>query len=446
MFDFVNDSASHSEVRDSNIFFKRIVEIQTCAWALVVSGILVHGYLGRTWSEVEVFRVADGWCEKGEGLGQHCFGDFGMNHELVNIDLYLDGSLPTTNTPLANWVFLVLQKLPYNSALAIYGFVLVLAAFLPFIVGQKSKTLGFRLQVATLFGLISIGTIGAIDRGNHVLILPLLIYGYFISVEKQNWKRATVLLIMISLVKFWGIIYVVALIAKSRYRDAIIAVCYTILMTVVLLIPFKGSLSATIQAMLRAVTNRELGNTLAPFAFSAHVFFRRFICAVESETSCSLYDQKNRWVASPYLSVAILTVLLLLVVLIMRESSETPHVWMLTLASVGFLGIPEAPVYQLVVLSGAIAAVLATETFSIPSHWKLTTWALIVAVVISSVPFNIYLDRDTRFSTLAYIGPFFRSDQWLIPFCWLIAFAVATTAAMKKRYFSIARRTNEFDE
>ena len=443
MFDSVSDGKSHSEITDSKFFLKRIVEIQTCAWVLVVAGILVHGYLGKIWSEVEVFRLADGWCGEGEGLGRHCFGDFGMNHKLINFDLYIEGSIPTTNTPLTNLFFLVLQKLHYNLALSIYALALISAAVLPYVIGQNSTNLGFRLQVATLFGLISIGTIGAIDRGNHVLILPLLIYGYYVSVQKENWKRATALLILLSLFKFWGIIFIIALIAKSRYRDAFTAVFFTSLLTVGLLIPFKGSLTATIPAMLRAVTDRELGNTLAPFAFSVQVFFRRFICAVESETSCSLLDQKERWVASPYFSVAVLTVLLLLVLLIMRKSSQTPHIWMLTLASVGFLGIPEAPVYQLVVLSGAIAAILATETFTIENHWKWTTWALIVAVVISSTPFNVHSNRDIRLSTLVGDVPSFRSDQWIIPFCWLIVFAIATTAAMRKRSIGVVREMED---
>ena len=116
---------------------------------------------------------------------------------------------------------------------------------------------------------------------------------------------------------------------------------------------------------------------------------------------------------------------------------------MLTLASVGFLGIPEAPVYQLVVLSGAIAAILATETFTIENHWKWTTWALIVAVVISSTPFNVHSNRDIRLSTLVGDVPSFRSDQWIIPFCWLIVFAIATTAAMRKRSIGVVREMED---
>ena len=442
----MSKKASVFEITDTNSFLKRLVEVQTCFWVLVVAGILVHGYLGRTWSEVEVFRIADGWCENGQGLGQHCFGDFGMNYQLVKPDLYIEGSLPATNTPLANLIFALLQKFSYNSALSIYIFTLIIAAFIPFIVGQKSQPLGFRLQMATLFGLISIGTIGAIDRGNHVLMVPLLLYGYLISIEKGYWKRATIILILLSLLKFWGIIFVVALIAKSRYRNAITAVLSTPLLTVILLIPFKGSLSDKIPAMLRAVTDRGLGNILAPYAFSAHVFFRRIVCALESNTTCNLADQQDRWLASPYLSLAILLVLLLLVIPIMRNSSQTPHIWMLTLASVSFLGIPEAPVYQLSVLSGAIAAILATPNFSIEKHWKWTTWSLLVAVVVSSVPFNVYSNSDTRLGSFTSSVPsiVFRSDQWLIPFCWLVTFKIATIAIIKKRNVDTRRGTSEF--
>ena len=433
------------EIRDSNSFLKRLVEIQTCAWAFVVAGIFIHGYLGRTWSEVQVTVVRDGWCGKGQGLGQHCFGDFGMNHQLVNFDSYIEENVPATNTPLSNLIFMVLQKLPYNSALLLYVLLLILAAFIPFITRQGSRPLGFRLQTATLFGLISIGTLGAIDRGNHVLIVVPLLYGYLVSIENGKWNRATALLVAISLIKFWGVILVVALIAKSKYRNAIVVVLSAPLLTAVLLVPFGGSLRFTISAMLRVVTDRELGNRLAPYAFSIHSFFRRVVCAVESKTSCNFEGQANRWVASAYLSVAILFLLLVLVLLIMKKSSQTPHIWMLTLTSVIFLGIPEGPVYQLAVLSAPVAAILATKNFRIERQWMWTTRVLLFAVVVSSVPFTIYSDKPTRLSSVHYVGDpnVFRSDQWLIPFFWLVTFTIATIEMVWKQNSDISREVDQ---
>jgi hypothetical protein len=130
----------------------------------------------------------------------------------------------------------------------------------------------------------------------------------------------------------------------------------------------------------------------------------------------------------------------------MRNSSQTPHIWMLTLASVGFLGIPEAPVYQLSVLSGAIAAILSTANFRIEKHWKWTTCSLLVAVVVSSVPFNFYSNSDTRLGSFTSSVPsiVFRSDQWLIPFCWLATFSIAIIAIVKKRNVDTRRGASEF--
>ena len=48
-------------------------------WPLAIAGIFVSSYLGVAPTAALSFGVVDGWCSQGsEGLGSHCFGDFGM--------------------------------------------------------------------------------------------------------------------------------------------------------------------------------------------------------------------------------------------------------------------------------------------------------------------------------------------------------------------------------
>jgi hypothetical protein len=418
------------KINDSTSFLRRLVEIQTFAWFFVVVGILVHGYLGRTWSEVQVLRPNDGWCKTGsEGVGIHCFGDFGLAYTVKSTEsIYAEGSNLGTNSPLTLLIFRVLGELSYNFALFLYLIILALTVLLPFIANRNSRPMGFRLQVGTLFGLISAGTIGAFDRGNHILMLVPLLYGYFVAIEKTKWARATCFLIGMSLLKFWGIIFILVLIAKSKYRHAITAVASTIILTVLLIIPFKGSLVDSIWAMLRAVTDREYGNLVARYAFSVQSFTRRTVCSLSNENGCDLSGQRTNWVSSVYLSLIILFVLSVFIVQMIKRASQAPHVWMLFAASIGFLGVPEAPIYQLSLIAAPIAAVLSIENYTIGHNWKWTTTALLVTVVVSSTPLNLWSDQPNRLASESPFGGdfIFRSDQWLIPISWMVTFVIAT--------------------
>jgi len=70
----------------------------------------------------------------------------------------------------------------------------------------------------SFFGLVSAGGIAALDRGNMVVVFVPLLVSYLVSIEKHRWLQAAILLALMSMMKFWGFIFVVALVAKSKYR------------------------------------------------------------------------------------------------------------------------------------------------------------------------------------------------------------------------------------
>lgn len=425
------------EMTDSNLFMRRLIELQTFAWVLVIAGVLFHGYMGKTWTEVQVFKVDDGWCDTGrEGLGQHCFGDFGLAFQGgTRNSVYVEGNPAAMNTPFTALLFRALNPLTYNPALAIYMIVLTLSTLLPFALGSRVKPFGTRMQAATLFGLTTTGTIAALDRGNHVLMLVPLLFGYLLAIHHGRWNSATWLLIVISLLKFWGIVFVVALIARSKYRHAMSAIIRTMILMFVLLMAFGESLTDSGIAMFKAVVNRDYGNTVAPYAFSIQGFIRRLDCLIQSESNCYTADHAKGWAASVYLSVTILIALLIVSFLFIKKSQSTPHIWMLFLVSVGIFGIPEAPVYQLSLLTAAIAAIFVTDNYKIQKEWKWTTRVLLIAVVVTSTPFTLHSNQSIQLAEAELVRPHvFRSDQWLIPLCWLVAIMVGVLEMFKNEY------------
>jgi Glycosyltransferase family 87 len=418
---------SNLKVKDSHMYIKRLIEAQTCMWVFVVAGILVHGYLGQTWSEVQVFRVNDGWCETGrEGVGSHCFGDFGLAFSGgTQSRIYAEGNPAAMNTPLTALLFSALRWLPYNHALFVYLGVLVASLITPFLFWSRSNQLGLRLQAAIFFGLISTGGIAAIDRGNHVVVVVPLLFAYLVSIEKSKWKLATFLLVAISLLKFWGIVLVVVLVAKARYKDAFWAIFLTPLITILLLIPHGGSLWESLHAMISAVVNREYGNAVVRYAFSVQGLVRRVACFAGSDKPCFPPEHADEWVASTLFSVLVLLFLMVFVFVVTRRSKDSPHVWMLFASSICFLGVPEAPVYQLALVTAAIAAIMATTNYGMKESWKWTSRMLFVSVVLTCTPVTLYSNQPIRLSSAATDSPhLFRSDQWLIPTSWLLAIIV----------------------
>jgi hypothetical protein len=255
-----------------------------------------------------------------------------------------------------------------------------------------------------------------------------LLYGYFVAIENRKWNRAVSLLVAISALKFWGIIFVLVLVAKSKYRHAIIAVCSTTALTVSLLIPFNGPLKNSILVMLQSVTDREYGNQVSRYAYSIQGLARRSFCYLNDEVSCNLVSRKSDWVATFYFSLIIIFVLSVFSVLIVKRSSQTPHVWMLSVTAIGFLGVPEAPIYQLSLIAAPIAAVLSIENYNFGRNWMWTTRALLVTIVVSSTPLTLWSNQPNRFGTASPDGSdfIFRSDQWLIPIFWVVTIFVAT--------------------
>jgi hypothetical protein len=402
-------------------FISQFTLIQSSLWVLVVAGILIHGYMGRTWSAVQSFQINDSWCDlKSEGIGQHCFGDFGLPYYRGMKDMvYEYDNLAATNTPLTALFFEILRLMSYNAALLVYVFLFLACIAIPFLVSKSSESILSRFQMLAFCGILTTGAISALDRGNHVVLLIPLLYFFVIAIDEGRWNRAALILLLISLLKFWGIIFIIALIARKKWLHSLIVSFATPTITLLLLWAFPGSLPNNLRNMLAMVTNRDYSNSIAGYSISIVGFLRRIACAISSADVCNTKSFSSSFLSSTFFSFCILILLVILVLVLMRVKNVPTHLWAAMLVGLGFLGVPDAPVYNLS-LTVVVIAIIAKTNVGF-TEWKLANSSLFLALLVSNTPITLYSNSVSRFSsTSGDTSPIFRSDYWLIPFVWIL--------------------------
>ena len=402
-------------------FISQFTFVQSSLWVFVVAGILIHGYMGRTWSAVQSFQINDSWCDlKSEGIGQHCFGDFGLPYYRGMKDMvYESDNFAATNTPLTALFFEILRLMSYNAGLLVYVFLLLACIAIPFLVPKSSEPILSRFQMLAFCGILTTGAISALDRGNHVVFFIPLLYFFVIAIDEGRWNRAALLLLLISLLKFWGIIFIIALIARRKWLHSLIVSFATPTITLLLLWAFPGSLPNNLRNMLAMVTNRDYSNSIAVYSISLVGLFRRIACAISSDGVCNTRSLSTSLLSFTFFSVGILIFLMILAIVVMRAKDVPTHLWVAMLVSLGFLGVPDAPVYNLS-LTVAIVAIIAKTNVGF-AEWRIANSTLLLALLVSNTPITFFSNSGSRFSsTNGYSPPIFRSDYWLVPIMWIV--------------------------
>jgi hypothetical protein len=103
----------------------------------------------------------------------------------------------------------------------------------------------------------------------------------------------------------------------------------------------------------------------------------------------------------------------------MRMKNVPTHLWVAMLVSLGFLGVPDAPVYNLS-LTVVVIAIIAKTNVGF-TEWKIANFTLLIALLVSNTPITLYSNSVSRFSsTGGDTIPIFRSDYWLTPSAWIL--------------------------
>ena len=168
-----------------------------------VALIILPSYFGYVSSESLSFYVNDGWCNSGEGIRSHCFGDFYYNFNFSNLDAPW-GSAPNPYPPLSVFIFKVFQivfesSAPKLLALSIYLLLSFFSMLFPGFHLLKKRIISRRvfLVLSTII-LMSAPMIVSFDRGNLQMLMTPFIYlciYYFIKNDNQRFIASGCLLV-----------------------------------------------------------------------------------------------------------------------------------------------------------------------------------------------------------------------------------------------------------
>ena len=291
-------------------------------------------------------------------------------------------------------------------------------------------------------GLCGAGSLAAIDRGNHIAFLVPLVYLYLCAIEEHKWKTARNLLVVISLLKFWGIIFIIPLVFNRRVRDVVITILQTLLISMISIAFFPGKFWAKVDSMIQMVTNKDYSNSIAGYSVSFFGLTRRTACYLSTRSWCNT----KTFVGTFWTSTAallILTVLVLVVFLVLQLTGSRGRRRLLLLSPLlGITCIPDAPRYNTVLLIVIVALVIRfahldaqAGKFSPESRLSSFTVLLGLSCFVSLIPITLRTEQVTRFSSGTGEGPTLaRLDLWLVPFSFAVVLTYAFLDAIRLRF------------
>ena len=325
-------------------------------------------------------------------------------------------------------LFQPLRTLGYDSALLIYLALSILAICAPFFFKQRHISWADQLIWLSLGGLLSLGSIAALDRGNNVVFVVPLLYVYLMSLSKKRWALVVVSIVLISSIKVWGIYFVVGLIAFRKYRYVLASLALSITANVVGIIVmhvqgFENSLSEKIRNTIAVTLDRGYSDFVSTYAISFSGLTKRVACIFLQDGACNVPLVSQTVVGSSYVKLLILLASFLVTCHLIRDSRVPQYVWFTSIAGLGIVAVPDAPLYNAVVVVSALGAILMTSSDEVRSTsivdgmWQFLTAIPIVGSLLSAT-FVHHGSWET--STISGDELWWRSYYFTIPISWVI--------------------------
>ena len=375
--------------------------------------------------------VDDGWCQPPkQGLGIHCFGDFGFPYQhAINETAYSPGSLGAANTPFSIFLFELLSQVDYNVAL-IFVQISMLAGIVGTVYwGSLARNIHTRLTLVLLVGVGSVGSIVAIDRANWVGFLAPLILLFVVLIDKGLWIRASLVLVLIAGLKFWGIIFVVGLIAKKQLKYALLCLILTPLSYLFFFVTaeWNKNLFEKMRLTFAAITDKEYSSLISKYGVSIYSGIVRINCSYQDVGECDFNRPSAYLDHSMVIAITCSAMLVLWASASMIYFARNRFLAYTPLISLGFLAVPDAPAYNLVFALPAVALLFrwlsvdlgrATRTRGGTKQVtleNLLTVCLMAALMFSIVPLPLWSFGDNNDSMLGD----WRLSNLIVPSVWI---------------------------
>lgn len=254
-----------------------LVATAVAAVALSLLAILLLGrYRGTPFEEDFLFTTIDqpptsspiaGYVV---GKAGHVFGDFVVTYENVVRHPFNPFVSPVAyGTPYAPPFLVFLKGLfaigSYKFQLWLFMFVSVVFMAMPAVWASRHLSWSNRVVVVSLFGLIPFPILIALDRGNpQSYVVPALFFAA-LWIERQQWSRSVVMIIVGTCIKLYPIVLVVPLLIKRQFKMAAAACLGSALLILLALTVFDGSLGHGVRGLLDITSHHSGRQSAADF-------------------------------------------------------------------------------------------------------------------------------------------------------------------------------------
>jgi hypothetical protein len=223
--------------------------------------------------------VDDGFCDPsiGEGVGQHCFGDYSITASIASVPNPWDDSIFGGSFNYAAGGILLFKVLSsfelllgiQNFGLFAYLALTILLLMVPALMIGKQAPLSQRILLA--FGtLSSLPALLAIDRGNSVGIAIPLLFLFVHFYNEGQIRKSIFFLVLSSLVKPQFSVFLLLFIFRKQWKDFFAALLLIGVTQVVSFLAWPNAFPHSLEQAFRAIlgysnhwdlTNPDLNNT-----------------------------------------------------------------------------------------------------------------------------------------------------------------------------------------
>ena len=409
----------------------------TVGLGIAVLTFIAYGYQGKAWTQETIFWISDGHCTVPEGIGAHCFGDFALPFFAAgNPGIYHEGSIVLSINPPTLLFFELFKTFTFKEALFLYQLLAIGAICFPFLRKPPHVSWADAVSWMIVAGLLTLGSLAALDRGNNVAFVSPLLFLYIVSLHRKKWGLVVLAVVLIAAIKIWSVYLIIGLVAFRKYRLAATALFLSGLVNLagILVMHVRGfpeSIVSKVRFTIDTMLSKGYADMVSAYAISFSGLTKRIACLVQQDGACDMIAVSNTSVGSSLIKSMILVLCLVVVVVLVRSRHVPPYVWMTAIGGLGIVAVPEAFVYNAVVVVGCLGAIVHTSMRepTNPGVGSDKSWELLSSLpLVASLTPAVFVHHQD-WGTAIQMGDeiLWRSYYWTIPIAWLFFFLGSTT-------------------